>query len=101
MAVFVRNPMPEHLMAARRLKDHVDRILDPRMFGDVMIAHLVDMNGMVPPGINNGRLITNGIFAQCQRAIGVDLGKDNTLKFNVTKRFLEPLSEVLNGVPHK
>ena len=101
MAVFVRNPMPEHLMAARRLKDHIDRILDPRMFGAVMMAPMVDMNGMVPPGINNGRLITNGIFEQCQRAIGDYLGKDNTLKFNVTKRFLEPLSEVLNGVPHK
>ncbi|CAF4651198.1 unnamed protein product, partial [Rotaria sp. Silwood1] len=102
MAAFARNPMPEHLMAARRLKEHVDRILDPRMFGPVMIPPMVDMTGMVPPGgHNNGRLITNGIFEQCQRAIIDYLSKDTTLKYNVAKRFLEPLSEVLNGVPHK
>jgi hypothetical protein len=101
MAVFVRNPMPDHLIPARRLKEHVDRILDPRMFGPVMIPPMVDMTGMVPPNVNGGRLITNGIFDQCQRAIVDYLGKDSTLKYNVAKRFLEPLNEVLNGVPHK
>jgi len=102
MAVFVRNPIPEHIMAARRLKDHVDRILDPRMFGPVMIPSMVDMTGMIPSNNNNGcRLMTNGIFEQCQRAIVDYLGKDTTLKYNVAKRFLEPLSDVINGVPHK
>jgi hypothetical protein len=103
MASFVRNPIPEHLMGARRLKDHVDRLLDPRMFGPVMIPPMVDMTGMVSPNNNNNnnRLITNGIFEQCQRAIVDYLGKDTTLKYNVSKRFLEPLNEVLNGVPHK
>lgn len=104
MAAFVRNPIPEHLMGARRLKEHVDRILDPRMFGPVMMAPMVDMTGMIPPNNNNNnnnRLMTNGIFEQCQRAIVDYLGKDTTLKYNVAKRFLEPLSEVLNGVPHK
>jgi len=37
MAAFVRNPIPEHIMAARRLKEHVDRLFDPRMFGPVMM----------------------------------------------------------------
>jgi hypothetical protein len=101
MATFVRNPIPEHLMAARRLKEHVDRLFDPRMFGPVMVPPTIDMTGMVPPGPNNNRLMTNGIFEQCQRAIGDYLGKDSTLKQNVAKRFLEPLSEVINGVPHK
>ncbi|CAF3766797.1 unnamed protein product, partial [Rotaria sordida] len=102
MAAFVRNPIPEHLIVARRLKEHVDRIFDPRMFGPVMIPPMIDMTGMIPPGsYNNGRLITNSIFEQCQRAIIDYLGKDTTLKYNVAKRFLEPLSEVLNGVPHK
>ncbi len=101
MAAFVRNPVPEHFMAARRLKEHVDRLLDPRMFGPVMMAPIVDMTGMIPPGNTRGPLMTNGIFEQCQRAIVDYLGKDTTLKYNVAKRFLEPLSEVLNGVPHK
>ncbi len=101
MAAFVRNPIPEHIMAARRLKEHVDRLFDPRMFGPVMMPQMVDMTGMVPPGNNAARLMANGIFEQCQRAIVDYLGKDNTLKYNVAKRFLEPLSEVLNGVPHK
>jgi len=101
MAAFVRNPIPEHLMAARRLKDHVDRLLDPRMFGPVMMAPMVDMTGMIPVNNNGNRLMTNGIFEQCQRAIVDYLNKDTIFKYNVSKRFLEPLSEVLNGVPHK
>jgi hypothetical protein len=101
MAAFVRNPIPEHLMAARRLKEHVDRILDPRMFGPVMMPPMVDMTGMVPVNTNGNRLMTNGIFEQCQRAIVDYLNKDTIFKYNVSKRFLEPLSEVLNGVPHK
>jgi hypothetical protein len=101
MAAFVRNPIPEHLMAARRLKEHVDRLFDPRMFGPIMMPQMVDMTGMIPPGNNASRLMANGIFEQCQRAIVDYLSKDNTLKYNVSKRFLEPLSEVLNGVPHK
>jgi len=101
MALFVRNPIPEHLMAARRLKEHVDRLLDPRMFGPVMMPPMIDMTGMVPPGNTGGRVMTNGIFEQCQRAIVEYLGKDTTLKHNVSKRFLEPLNEVLNGVSHR
>lgn len=101
MAAFVRNPIPEHLMAARRLKEHIDRLFDPRTFGPVLMPQMVDMPGMGPAVNNTGRLIANGIFEQCQRAIVDYLGKDNTLKYNVAKRFLEPLSEVLNGVPHK
>lgn len=89
-------------MAARRLKEHVDRILDPRMFAPMMLQPMVDMTGMMPPGnATNGRPFTGGIFEQCQRAILDYIGKDTTLKYNVSKRFLEPLSEVLNGVPHK
>ena len=101
MATFVRNPVPEHLVAARRLKEHVDRILDPRMFGPVMMPPMMDMSGMGPSGPNGGRFMTNGIFEQCQRAIVDYLGKDSTLKYNVSKRFLEPLNEVLNGVPYR
>ena len=96
MSAFVRNPIPEHLMAARRLKDHVDRMLGP-----VNMAPTVDMPPMAPAGPNGARLMTNGIFEQCQRAFVEYLGKDSALKYNVAKRFLEPLSEVLNGVPHK
>ena len=96
MSAFVRNPIPEHLMAARRLKDHVDRMLGP-----VNMPPTVDMPPMAAPGPNGVRLMTNGIFEQCQRAFVDYLGKDSALKYNVAKRFLEPLSEVLNGVPHK
>ncbi|CAF4512726.1 unnamed protein product, partial [Rotaria magnacalcarata] len=50
---------------------------------------------------NSTRLITNGVFEQCQRTIADYLNKDPALKYNIAKRFLEPLSEVLNGVAHK
>ena len=96
MSAFVRNPIPEHLMAARRLKEHVDRMLGP-----IMMPPSNDVTTMMPPGPNGVRLMTNGIFEQCQRAFVDYMGKDSTLKYNVAKRFLEPLSEVLNGVPHK
>jgi hypothetical protein len=96
MSVFVRNPIPEHLMAARRLKEHADRMLGP-----VMMPPMPEMSAMVPSVTTGVRLMTSGIFEQCQRAIVDYLGKDSTLKYNVTKRFLEPLSEVFNGVPHK
>ncbi len=96
MSNFVRNLMPEHLIAARRLKEHVDRMLGP-----VMMPLINDMSTTVPSTTNGTRLMTNGIFEQCQRTIGDYLNKDSTLKYNISKRFLEPLSEVLNGVPHK
>ena len=101
MVTFVRNPIPEHLVIARRLKEHVDRVLDPRMFGPVMMSPMIDMTGMSPSSHHHGRLIANGIFEQCHRAIMDYLGKDPTLKYHVAKNFLEPLSEVLNGVPYK
>ncbi|CAF3761235.1 unnamed protein product [Adineta steineri] len=96
MSNFVRNPIPEHLMSARRLKEHVDRMLGP-----IMMPPINDTSTAVPSSTNNSRLISNGIFEQCQRTIVDYLNKDPTLKFNISKRFLEPLSEVLNGVPHK
>lgn len=97
MSAFVRNPVPEHLMAARRLKEHVDRMLGP-----MLMPPNPDVGPMMGAGAPNGaRLMTNGIFEQCQRAVVDYLNKDSTLKYNVAKRFLEPLTEVLNGVPHK
>jgi hypothetical protein len=96
MSNFVRNPIPEHLMAARRLKEHVDRMLGP-----VMMPQVNEISPMASSTTNNTRLMTTGIFEQCQRTINDYLSKDSTLKYNITKRFLEPLSEVLNGVPHK
>ncbi len=83
-------------MAARRLKEHVDRMLGP-----IMIPTTNDISTVALSSTNNNRLITNGIFEQCQRTIADYLNKDSALKYNIAKRFLEPLSEVLNGVPHK
>lgn len=97
MSSFVRSPMPEHLMNARRLKEHVDRMLGP-----MMMPQTIDVNpGMLPQNANGARIMTSGVFEQCQRAFVDYLSKDSTVKYNVAKRFLEPLSEVLNGVPHK
>jgi len=96
MSVFVRNPISEHLIVARRLKEHMDRMLGP-----VLMPPVNDISTIVSSSTNNTRLMTNGIFEQCQRSIVDYLGKDSTLKYNIAKRFLEPLSEVLNGVPHK
>ncbi|CAF0970691.1 unnamed protein product [Adineta ricciae] len=90
---FVRNLTPEHLMTARRLKEHVDRMLGP-----MVMPQINDGTASAPP---NSRLVTSGVFEQCQRTIVDYLSKNSTLKYNIAKRFLEPLSEVLNGVPHK
>ncbi|CAF3989345.1 unnamed protein product, partial [Rotaria sordida] len=95
ISAFIRNLIPEHLMAARRLKEHVDRMLGP-----IMMPPMNDMSTMSLSNTNGTRLMTNGIFEQCQRTIADYLNKDSTLKYNIAKRFLEPLSEVLNGVPH-
>ena len=96
MSAFIRNPISEHLIIARRLKEHVDRILGP-----VPMPPVNEMSTVLPSAANNTRLMTNGIFEQCQRTIVDYLGKDSALRYNIAKRFLEPLSEVLNGVPHK
>lgn len=93
---FVRNLVPEHLMAARRLKEHIDRILGP-----AMMPSTNELSNVPLSNANGSRLITSGIFEQCQRTIADYLNKDSALKYNISKRFLEPLSEVLNGVPHK
>lgn len=93
---FIRNPISENLMVARRLKDHIDRVLGP-----VVLPPTNDLSTTIPSNTNNTKQMTNGIFEQCQRTINDYLGKDSTLKYNIAKRFLEPLSEVLNGVPHK
>ena len=98
MSAFVRNPNPEHLMPARRLKEYVDRMLGPMMMPPSADVAPIMPTGGAPTGV---RMMTNGIFEQCQRAFVDYLGKDSTLKYNVAKRFLEPLTEVLNGVPHK
>ncbi|CAF4909585.1 unnamed protein product, partial [Rotaria magnacalcarata] len=95
-STFVRNLVPEHLMAARRLKEHVDRIL-----ASVMMPPMNDISTVALTNTNSTRLITNGVFEQCQRTIADYLNKDPALKYNIAKRFLEPLSEVLNGVAHK
>jgi hypothetical protein len=97
MSAFVRNPSTEHLIVARRLKEHIDRIL-----GLATIPAANDTSTVASSSTTGGtRLMTNGIFEQCQRTIIDYLGKDPMLKYNIAKRFLEPLSEVLNGVPHK
>lgn len=94
ISAFLRNPVPEYLIGARRLKEHMDR-----MFGSVLNPSANDPPTIAPTG--NARPMSNEIFEQCQRTIIDYLGKDSTLKYNIAKRFLEPLSEVLNGVPHK
>ena len=96
MSAFIRNPIPEHLMAARRLKEHVDRML-----GSTMMSPVTDVSTMLPSNTTSSRLMTSGVFEQCQRTIAEYLSKDTVLKYNIAKQFLEPLSEVLNGVPHR
>jgi hypothetical protein len=98
MSVFVPNPSTEHLIAARRLKETTDRIL-----GQVVIpaSNEPTTTAAAPSTTASTRLMTSGVFEQCQRTIADYLGKDPALKYNIAKRFLEPLSEVLNGVPHK
>ena len=80
-------------MTARRLKEHVDRMLGP-----MVTPSASDGTTSAP---SNSRLVTSGVFEQCQRTIVDYRNKNPTLKYNIAKRFLEPLSEVLNGVPHK
>ena len=98
ISAFLRNPVPEYLIGARRLKEHMDR-----MFGSALNPPANDPSTIASTGpiTGNARPMSNEIFEQCQRTIIDYLGKDSTLKYNITKRFLEPLSEVLNGVPHK
>lgn len=97
IATFLRNPVPEYLVTARRLKDYMDRL-----FGSIVNPPANDQSTSVSSGATgNTRLMSNEIFDQCQRTIVDYLNKDPILKYNIAKRFLEPLSEVLNGVPHK
>ncbi len=44
---------------------------------------------------------TTNVFAQCSKAIVDFLTRDQTERIGVAKRCLEPLSDVINGVPHK
>ncbi len=41
------------------------------------------------------------MFTQCIKATNEFLLRDQKERINVTKRYLEPLSDVINGVPHK
>ncbi|CAF4519905.1 unnamed protein product, partial [Rotaria magnacalcarata] len=69
-------------MAARRLKEHVDRIL-----ASVMMPPMNDISTVALTNTNSTRLITNGVFEQCQRTIADYLNKDPALKYNIAKRF--------------
>ncbi|CAF0729006.1 unnamed protein product [Didymodactylos carnosus] len=86
MSHFMKNPVVDNLMMARRLKEHFDRYMDPRVFGDMLL-----------PRISS----TTGIFEQCYKAITDYLNKDTQHKASIAKRFLEPLSDIVTGVPHK
>lgn len=97
IAAFLRNPLPEYLPTARRLKEYMDRIIS-----SMANPPANDQSTSVSSGAtSNTRTMSNEIFDQCQRTIVEYLSKDSTLKYNISKRFLEPLSEMLNGVPHK
>ena len=98
MSIFVRNPSTEHLIAARRLKENADRMLGPITVPTSNEPSTTTASSSIT---TSTRLMTSGVFEQCQRTIADYLGKDPALKYNIAKRFLEPLSEVLNGVPHK
>ncbi|CAF1971604.1 unnamed protein product [Rotaria magnacalcarata] len=41
------------------------------------------------------------VFNQCLKATKEFLSRDQKDRINITKRYLEPLSDVINGVPHK
>lgn len=44
---------------------------------------------------------TTNVFNQCIKATNDFLLRDSKERMNVTKRYLEPLTDVINGVPHK
>lgn len=41
------------------------------------------------------------VFTRCTKTINEFLQRDPKERLAVTKRYLEPLSDVINGVPHK
>ena len=41
------------------------------------------------------------VFNQCIKATNEFLGRSQKDRLLVTKRYLEPLTDVINGVPHK
>ena len=43
----------------------------------------------------------SNVFNQCVKATNDFLLRDQKERINVTKRYLEPLTDVINGVPHK
>lgn len=96
ISAFLRNPSVENIVIARRLKEHLDRLFAPQTIDPSLAS-----SSLPPTTTGPNRLLNNSIFEQCQRTITDYLSKDPTLKYNISKRFLEPLSEVLNGVPHK
>ncbi len=57
-----------------------------------------------PPPAAAATATTNSqsnIFNQCVKATNDFLQRDQKERINVTKRYLEPLTDVINGVPHK
>ena len=94
ISIFLRNPSVEQIALARRLKEYLDRLFIPQPIDQTVSSSTQPTNRP----LNN---TNNSIFEQCQRLIGDYLSKDTTLKSNITKRFIEPLCEVHNGVPHK
>ncbi|UJR23878.1 hypothetical protein I4U23_026850 [Adineta vaga] len=79
---FINNPTHESLTIAKQYRDMLDRI--PNRSQQVAPSN-----------------VQTNVFNQCIKATHEFLARSQKDRMNLTKRYLEPLNDVINGVPHK
>ncbi|CAF2869142.1 unnamed protein product [Rotaria sp. Silwood2] len=93
---FINNPTYESLPNAKRFRDVLDQIPNRLQQANNSSTSSTSTNSTTTtttPQIN--------VFNQCIKATKEFLLRDQKDRINISKRYLEPLSDVINGVPHK
>ncbi|CAF0886338.1 unnamed protein product [Rotaria sordida] len=100
---FINNPTYEYLPHAKRLREILDQISN-RLQQVNNSSTSISTTTTTTTTTNSTTTTTNSqtnVFNQCLKATKEFLVRDQKDRINILKRYLEPLSDVINGVPHK
>ncbi|CAF4804122.1 unnamed protein product [Rotaria sp. Silwood1] len=98
---FISNPTYESLPNARRFRDVLEQIPNRLQQANSLSTSSTVTNSTTTTTTTTTTHSQPNVFNQCIKATKEFLSREQKDRVNILKRYLEPLSDVINGVPHK
>ncbi|CAF4961456.1 unnamed protein product, partial [Rotaria sp. Silwood1] len=93
MIQFINNPTHESLVNAKHIRDNLERATSRSQQSTSSVSNVTVVNTSMPTQTHD--------LNQIDKALNEYISRDQKKRLFISKLFIEPLSDVVNGIPHK